>query len=71
MAASEPKQRKINNFLTQLSYAHTETIVNPIVEDILDHVFKTKRAHIIVNRNTTLENWQKCYPWLQISETQY
>jgi hypothetical protein len=36
-----------------------KTIVNPIVEDVLDSVFKVKRAHITVNRNTTLENWQK------------
>jgi hypothetical protein len=65
MAASKPKQRKTDNFFnaTQLP---AKTIVNPIVEDILDRVFKTKRANI-VNRNTTFENWQKCYPWLQIS----
>jgi hypothetical protein len=46
-----------------------KTIANPIVEDILDNVFKVKRVHTTVNRNTTLENWQKSYLWLQISET--
>lgn len=68
MAASKPKQRKIDNFFNATELP-AKTIVKPIVEDILDSVIKTKRAHISVNRNTTLDNWQKSYPWLQISET--
>jgi hypothetical protein len=66
MACSKPKRRKVDIFYRVTSPVSSKCVIQPIIEEILTIVCKSKNTHTTV-LDATIKSWCKCFPWLSVT----